>query len=289
MDEAWKKARLSELWDAYVLKVPDVDLSDRAQDRVVLAVEMLRMLRTLYEEAEQAGDEDRAMHAAARGRMVWQLLSLEFGDWLLDGAGLSRSLTQAEGWDGQERAALKFILLIHEELGPHPHRPAVDPVPVLLPRLLLQNLAGALEALDDGEVQDVVRPAVAGRHGNAWSWDRMRAGALEHVAFLHGQGQTKKVAQQRVAARMGIPATTLRDWERDGAIKGGYEAAFEAGKLKIIFEDEPKYAEGDGRTVDSSALARLHRFKSELSLADFGQAYKAKFGSRHNPGPSVGD
>jgi len=283
MDEAWKKARLDELWDAYVLKVPDVDAPAEAQDRILLAVEMLHMLRTLYDEAAQADDEDRAMHTAARGRMVWQLISLEFGDWLIDGSGLSRRLTLAEGWEEHERVALKYILAIHAELGPHPHRPALDPTPVLIPRWLLQKLAGALEALEEGETHDIVRPVARGRHGDAWSKDRMRAGAVEHVAYLHGQGFTKEIAQQRVAGRMGIPPTTLRDWERDEAIKGGCEAAYAAGKLKIIFDDDPEYAEGDGNSVDSGALARLIQFRSEPSLAEFGRAYREKFGGRHNP------
>jgi hypothetical protein len=283
MDEAWKMARRDELWDAYVHKVPEIDLPAGTQDRALQAVEMLRLLHSVYNDAFDANDVDLAMHTAARGRVVWQLLTYEFGDWLLDGPLPNISVAQPEEWEGFERVALQYILRIHEELGPHPHRPALDPVSVQIPRWLLQKLAGALEALGDGEVQDMVRPTVAGRHGNAWSWDRMRSGALEHVAFLQGQGQTKKVAQQRVAARMGIPPTTLRDWERDDGLRNGCEAAYEAGKLKIIFEDDPKYAESDGRSVDSSALARLVKFRSEPSLADFAAAYREKFGRRHNP------
>ncbi|MCJ2111927.1 hypothetical protein MKK64_12045 [Methylobacterium sp. E-025] len=284
MDEAWKKARRNELWDAYVLKVPDVDPPAGAPDRTMQAVAMLRTLRLLHEEAVNANDKDQATHTAARGRMVLQLLTLEFGEWLLDAFELSRRLTHASDWEECERVALSFLLQIHEELGPHPHRPSIDPVSILVPRWLLRKLAGALEALNDGEVQGMLRPSVVGRHGDAWSWDKMRAGALDHVAFLHGQGQTKKMAQQRVAARMNIPAATLRDWERDATLKRGYEAAYEAGKLKIVFEDDPRYAEGDGNSVDSAALARLIQFKSEPSLADFGQSYRVRFGARHNPG-----
>ncbi len=283
MDEAWKKARLDELWDAYILKVPGVVAPVGAQDRVLQAVEMLRMLRSLYDEAVSAGDEDKAVHTTARARVVWQLLSLEFGDWLINGAGLSRRLTQAQGWEGHERIALKFILTMHEELGPHPHRPAVDPTPVMMPRWLLQKLGGALGALDEGETHDIVRPVASGRHGNAWSQDRMRAAALEHVAFLHGQGHTKKIAQQRVAARMGVPPATLRDWERDEALRDGYDVAFQAGELKTILDDDPKYAEGDGNSIDSGVLARLVQFRTNPSLADFGQAYRDEFGQRHNP------
>lgn len=170
MDEAWKKARRDELWDAYVHNVPEVDLPAGASGRTVQAFEMLHVLSIVHQAAVDAGDIDQAIHTAARGRIVWQLLTHEFVPWLFDEPLPDRRLSQPDDWAGCERIALSVVLAMHRDLGPHPHRPAIDPVPVLIPRWLLDRLAGALEALGDGEVQDIVRPAMAGRHGTAWSW-----------------------------------------------------------------------------------------------------------------------
>jgi hypothetical protein len=227
------------------------------------------------------------MLATSKARMIWQLLSLEVGDWIVDDRpwmlGIQPDVAEPS------RNTLRWNLEGQSEGGPHPHRPAVDPVPVLLPRRLLIELRTALAALDEGETHDIVRPAVTGRHDDAWTWDQMRATALEHVAFLHGQGLTKQIARQRVAARMDIPPNSLRDWERTPQLMLNYATAFDAGNLKTILDDNPKHAEGDGKTVDSGALARLHQFRSDPPLADFGQTYKERFGRRHNPGGTAGN
>ncbi|WP_267428623.1 hypothetical protein [Methylobacterium sp. GC_Met_2] len=278
MDEAWKKARLDELWDSYLPTSADEGANE---SRSIRAIEAIASARGDWEAARAQHDIVGAIVATSRARMLWQLLSIEIGGWIAEDDVGNTALERASLLGS--RFELKGNLTSHSEAGPHPHRPAVDPVPVLLPRWVLTELRTALAALDEGETHDIVRPIATGRHGNAWSQDQMRAGALEHVAFLHGQGQTKKIAQQRVAAQMNVPATTLRDWERDILLRGGCEAAFEAGKLKIIFDDNPNYAEGDGKSVDSSALARLVQFRSGPSLADFGKAYREKFGDRHNP------
>lgn len=278
MDEAWKKARLDELWESYLPALADEGANE---PRAIRAIEAIASARRDWEAAQAQQDIVGVVMATGRARMLWQLLSIEVGDWIADDR-LGLSPLQPGSLLGS-RYELADNLARHSESGPHPHRPAVDPVPVLLPRWVLIELRAALAALDEGETLDIVRPVASGRHGSAWSQDLMRATALQHVAFLHGQGQTKKVAQQRVAARMNIPATTLRDWERDEALKSGCEVAYEAGKLKNILDDDPKYAEGDGNSVDSGVLARLIQFRSDPSLAEFGRAYREKFGDRHNP------
>ena len=286
MDEIWKQARLDELWEAYLPLPAGTDVAAN-EPRSIRAVEALRQKRDEYDRAKASQDIAGAILATSKAKVIWQLLTLEIGDWLID-KGFGNSVLAPD-----ELLPSRFILTqqldLQSELGPHPHRPAIDPVPVLLPRWVLIELRSALAALDVGEVHDLVKPTPSGRHGDAWSWDQMRALAVEHVAYLRGQGLNKQIARSRVAAAMKIPANSLRDWESNQELIRDTEDALEAGKLKVILDDNPRYAEGDGNSVDTAALARLIKFKSGPSLADFGRAYRETHGRRHNPDPSAGN
>lgn len=288
MDEKWRTAQLNALWDAYVLKVSTSNEPPEGRDRSEIAIEVLRLLQTLYKEGVDQGDEVLTMMAPAQGRVVLQLLSLEIGGWLLGGFDLGRDIMRPEEWVGLERVALRSVLMMHEKSGPPTHRPALDPMPILMPRWIMQRLANALDALDQGEVQELVRPRTVGRHSDTWSWDQMRACALEHVAHLRGQGNQAQFAQRRVAVAMKISTETLRSWDKLPGINADRSTAKEAGKLKILLDDDPDFAKRDGNSIDGHALARLRAFQAE-PLVEFAKRYVDRFGSRHNQEPNGGD
>ncbi|WP_342108084.1 hypothetical protein [Methylobacterium sp. SI9] len=286
MDKDWKEKRLDELWEAYL---PGILQKEKVGEgtRIIQGIEAIFAARSDHRFAKNRGDVVAMLLTASRGRLLWQLLTVELADWMLED-GIVLSLTNRADWD-HPRTPLKALLDYCAESGSPLHRDAIEPAPLLLPRWLLNELRSALDALDEGEVHDLVRPIEGGRHGDAWTWDQMRACALEHVGFLHGQGIAKQIARRRVSAQTSISEGALRDWERNEELNEGFKDALEAGRLKIIFEDNPRYAESDGNTVNGNALARLHRFKSDPSLADFGKAYRQRFGHRHNPGSTAGD
>lgn len=288
MDEKWRTAQLDALWDAYVLKIYGPDEQNEERNRSHKALEVLGLLRTLYEEGLDRDDEVVSVMAPAQGRVVQQLLSLEFGEWLLGGLDLGRSIMRPDEWIGLERIALRSILTMHEKAGPPTHRPVLDPMLILMPRWIAQRLADALDALDHGEVQDLLRPKTVGRHNDTWSWDQMRARALEHVAHLRGQDYQAQVAQRRVAVAMKVSPETLRSWDKVPSLKAGCELALQAGQLKTLLDDDPDYARRGDNSVDGAALARLRDFRTE-PLSAFGQLYHDRFGSRHNQDTAGGD
>ncbi|MDF2602212.1 MAG: hypothetical protein K0Q54_5035 [Methylobacterium brachiatum] len=291
MDEAWKKARLNELWDAVLKLFRDPNhLVDKTRlEAAFEALNKYRELDVLHRELAEAGgdrQDDDPLLRSATAYLIWQLISVDVGAWTLReiadfGAIISSTASS--------RTKLKTCLQAQLNAQWPSHGRAIDPTPVFVPRSLLSELLDSIDALDHGEVHDLVKPSPKGRHGDAWSWDRMRALAVEHVAYLRGQGSAKQIARSRVAAAMSIPANSLRDWEANRELTRGYELAEAAGKLKTILDDDPRYAKGDGNTVDSHARARLSEFLSGPSLADFGRAYRATHGRRHNPGPIAGD
>src|SRR4051794_32160714 len=124
-------------------------------------------------------------------------------------------------------------LLNKPEITPPSHsNHCPDATPVLLPRRLFICLKDALEALDKGEVHPVFKPTAEGRHGESWTWDKMRARAVEHIVFLHGQGVQPRIARQRVGAAMKVPPETLRKWEQDQSLGANVESARKAGAYK---------------------------------------------------------
>jgi len=192
---------------------------------------------------------------------------------------LGRKRYWSDHTEGNERAAL--IEHLSEAAIPPTHRPAIDPVPVLLPRRLFICLKDALEALDKGEVHSVFQPTAEGRHGEPWTWDKMRARAVEHVVFLHGQGVQLRIARQRVGTAMKVSPETLRQWERDQSLGANVETARKAGAYKARLDANPKHYEDDGQSVDAHVLALFIAFRDE-PLAAFGERYRQRFGTRHN-------
>ena len=127
----------------------------------------------------------------------------------------------------------------------------------------------------------VFRPTAEGRHDEPWTWDKMRARAVEYVAFLHGQGVQLRIARQRVGAAMKVAPETLRQWERDQSVGANVETAREAGAYKARLEINPKHCEDDGQSVDAHALALFIAFRDEPLVA-FGERYRQRFGPRHH-------
>lgn len=276
-NEDWKRARLEELWQSHV----DDGIVAADQDRLVAAVEAIRLLREVASRALAEDDEASASVAQTKGRALWALITAELAGWMLDLPGLPAA-NDSEAWDGRERVAVLGQIAL-SAIGTSPlHREAVDPASLILPRWLLKRLQHALEALEDGEVQPMVLPIISGRHGPSWSWDKMRLRAAQHVAFLNGQGIPVTLARQRVGSLTAVPPETLRKWEVEFSAHPETSAARGAGELKVIFEDTPRYAEGDGNSIDAHAMHCLETLRQE-PLAAFGDDYRERFGRRHNP------
>src|SRR3954464_14028714 len=101
----------------------------------------------------------------------------------------------------------------------------------------------------------------------------MRARAVEHVMFLHGQGVKLRIARQRVDTAMKVSPETLRPWERDESLGANIEATRKAGAYKAQLEINPKHCEDDGHSVDAHALALFIALRDE-PLAAFGERYR---------------
>lgn len=308
MDESKRQQQINELWDAYVLSIPNMDVLSRAKDRAIQSIEMLRALKLDYEDAIEAApvSEDvetddwtevdaaeaegftSAAHIARHARVVWQLMSLEFSEMLLNPLGLDIDLMDPGQWRGGEREALQALLKLSELPIPHTSRASFDPLPCVVPRWLFNKLKNALAALDEGEVQAIVAPARAGRHDDAWTWDQMRSGVLEHMYFLFGQDKPISRARQIVAEATGISVETIRAWEKVPKLTADCQLAVDAGELKAAIDIDPNHKNTSGKLMNHRVLARLQVFE-DRPLSIFGRQYREQFGHRHNQSPSGGN
>src|SRR3954464_6993717 len=109
----------------------------------------------------------------------------------------------------------------------------------------------------------------------------MRARAVEHVMFLHGQGVQLRIARQRVGAEMKVSPETLRKWEQDQSLSANAETARKAGAYKARLDANPKHCEDGRQLVDAHVLALFIAFRDEPLVA-FGERYRQRFGTRHN-------
>jgi hypothetical protein len=169
------------------------------------------------------------------------------------------------------------------DIGVSPlHRPHMHSL-AMLPRPYQTELVASLRALSDGEVRPLLAPERTGGHGNAYTWNRARLRAVEHVQFLHGQGPTKKNARERVAHAVGISVGALRSWEESEIpskihdAERQFELARAAGNLFARYRDDPT---GRSQSVDGYVYLSLKSFESE-PLAEFARRYKENFGRRH--------
>lgn len=272
------------LWEAYFKRFNLPNPSDQLA-RHVTAIEQLHVLRE-FSKTAAAREEDK-LWGATVALELWSLMAAEIGEWIirdLEQAGVP--LPDIDDPPDLERLKLKGMLSLHEATrGPPQHRKSLDPSCIFLPRWLALRLVEDLDALDQGEVRPLFQPVETGRHSGAKAWDDMRHRALEHVAFLVGQGVGKGIAQKRVGTMMkGVSVNTLKDWEKDArpltAVQWQIELANKAGKLSILLQNDPGYAKAG--SMDAHEAAKLDELSKE-DLATFGARYAAKYGHRHNP------
>lgn len=284
MDGEERQFLLDELWSAEVLGPAAAVGLDASEPRQIVACRLLMLLASLDPHANPDLNGEQVPDQFLRAYPIWQLLAHDLGGWLLK-SGFQGNLGQASR---SSQDLLKSLLEMQQLTDFPGHSEAVDPVPVLLPRQLRKVLVDGLGALRGGETPEIFEPRVTGRHDTPWSWDQMRAGALERVAFRRGQGFSAGDAMEHVAQAMGVSAQTLRGWERSQQLKEGCDLAQSAGRLKSQLDDDPDYGKRQDQALNAHVLERLKAFQAE-PLAVFGQRYRERFGHRHNQGQNGGD
>jgi hypothetical protein len=163
------------------------------------------------------------------------------------------------------------------------HRSGLDPAVAILPRKLLKALVDALGALDVGEVLPLLAAAPAGKAKRAWSRSQMRLRALEHVAFLDGQGTKKLSARFAAAQALGdVSESTLRGWRaglRDLVpdLHTRLVRAKQAGELALVLQRDPTFGSRPGETIDANVYWLLIELRDIEPLAVFGKRYQLEF------------
>jgi hypothetical protein len=276
------------LWESYFKRsgcpVPPDDLT-----RHLGAIEQLHSIRDILVNNAVTQEQHR-MSGIAMALEVWSLLAAEIGAWIFEEIEKTGwPLPESDDPATIERAKLRYMLGLQEAVGSPLHRRSLDPATFFLPRWQALKLMEALAALDQGEVRPLFERTETGRHDDPYSWDDMRQRALEHIAFLVGQGVGKGIAQRRVGTHMGgVSVNTLKDWEKSANIRPEVrrqiELANRAGQLFVVLSSNPDYAKiGSGNTMDCYEAAKLEDLTKE-DLSAFGAKYSEKHRRRHNPG-----
>ena len=276
------RKEIEHIWKV-IIEFADECGIKKDKNKYSLACEFLLHLNEIDEDVNPSFFQPGLGNQFSSAYFIWQTISYDLGGWLLRSAfpdGL-------ESKKASSRHTLEAVLDIQSAKDLVPYKDDMDPIPILLPRNLLVELRSALAALNEGEIQQILLPNLDGRHKDAWTWDQMRGQAVEHVAYLNGQGFTKKIARGRVASSMKVPPETLRFWEGMDKFKEYFKNAFKAGELKIFIEDQPDYIRDNVEWIDNEVLSVFKRFRRGRGLVDFGKEYQKKFGYRHNPGDSV--
>lgn len=283
MDDAWKRARREELWNNVVLEAARKAGIATNGSRLEAASKVLELQRAEYDEAlksvdpEVPGGDFEARAALFKARLTWQLMTLEAHSWLAESSP-GDSLYPQDLLQDDAQGVARECLGAHLTTGGALHEKGIDPVPVLLPRWVAQAVVDGFDGLAHGETQPIFQATPSNRKGDAYTWNKMRLRAVQHVAFLVGCGSTKKSAQQRVSLATNIKVGTLRDWETD--FKKEFlenlqiQWAKGAGGLSVVLEHNPNYANSDGNSVDGYAYALLLELQRE-PLSAFGQLYRS--------------
>lgn len=274
MSKPTKEELIESLWEAYVYPH-----SGNETDRIGRALAAFQNRRKLFQEAREAGRTEEALVAQGDGRAIIALLNNELANWLID-LPESPSFASADTWEKKERTALIALDALRGAAMPPTHSEAIDPVALLLPNWLHAKLIQALHALEDGEIQPILKPRKTGKHGPSFTIYRFRVRALQHVAFLKGRhGSLTKAAQYEVGVAIGVPARTLEDW--DVELRKEYDdydevmgEAFAAGEFARKRTYDPTFARGDGNHVDSHVHDIFLQIEQE-PLAEFGARYQA--------------
>ena len=116
----------------------------------------------------------------------------------------------------------------------------------VVPSAFREPLRRALQALNTGEVLELVRPAPTGMWRSPYSLAEMRLLAVYHVFMKWGRGITKKQAIKDVSDCLGVSPATMRSWETTWLprihgpnIKRIFGIAKRAGKISRWLEDHP--------------------------------------------------
>ena len=169
------------------------------------------------------------MKCATRAYKILALLGAEIGAWILAALEefywpLPQACGDAAASVGEpivanERLRLQSLLRFHESVIPGLFSPALDPALLLVPRFAVDKITDDLLALNEGEVRPMFQASKKNKHGKragiALLWKQRRQRALEHVAFLTGQGIGKGKARDRVCTAIEVNTETIRTWERD--------------------------------------------------------------------------
>jgi len=278
----------NSLWEAYVFPFVELKPADSA-GRQRAALEVLQMLQAV---GASETNPERRMIIYEKASVVWQLLAGEVGCWMstIDpSAGLFENI----GDDPlQEQARLRALVSLQDAVAPPAHRGAMDPVALMLPRRLFNNLLRALRALRDGEVQPILAPTKSGRHNEPWSHDQARLRAVEHVCFIEGQGVAKGIARARVQAATKIARETLREWETEfghGKFLSRLSLARSTGALQQKLIADPEFGKRDGDILDAHEFDLLVELTRREPLAAFGVSYRQRWGDRHFGTPNEGN
>lgn len=265
MEKTPDAEKIKGLWDAHVLpfvKSPPVSQVDRE-------LALLEALRHYRLEAKSATAHKpphsliQWAQAIENGRIVWTLLAMEAASWMLDNDPLDHNRIEYSESLSPEGLRRQIISLLRSETSEF-FSDVLDPVGILIPRRLVNDLRRALIALDFGTALPIVAPAVG---GSKYPQAILRSMAVKHVQFLAGQGIKLKVARARVSAATGTPVSTLRDWEGDmkADVMGQLylKRARAAGELDRLLESNPDYGKGDGNSIDIDVWQTLEEFRAE--------------------------
>lgn len=280
--------RLRELWESLSA---DKGIPATVEERQTLALALLNHCRKSYEEARKNGDDEFALKTIPHSNLLWALHAGDCASWILDAWAPdgTPSLTDDNEWIGRERILLSFLLDSATIGIPPSHIGGFDYVNLQLPRWLFSMLKNALAALEQGETLPLVAPVRRRRHQAPWTWDQMRARALEWVHFLHGEGSRLEFALRRVGAAIGSAPDTIRKWKdelsgresgSDRPIERRIATADAAGRYSFDLQCDPSFAKNDGNSIDAHAFALFSEMQDE-PLEVFGRRYKELFGGRH--------
>lgn len=267
----------------------------------LLAIALVLKCKAEYIAAVADRDFEKAVSALYSARRTWQFACVDIAGWLVDIwppiGGAQERLQVRDDWAGDEQRALSMS--IQHQIGRDmagildgEYDTLIDPVPIVIPRWLIESLMDALQALPYGEVRQIVKPSSSGRHGEAWTLNKMRLRALEHVAFMCARGGSNKIdAQRRVAKVMNISVRTLQDWDNELSSEimnqQRVQSARMAGELQQQIDDDPSLSEED--------LSSYHEYRVLLSfrhepLKAFGEKYRLNpYSKRHYQAPTTGE
>jgi len=275
-----------ELWEAILGSARRLSPQERHQATV-------DFLHLIISDATDGAKEDERLRLGAVAIQLWQFLSAELGapilalligdliggDDELNARPRSKPATSFEGaTEGEARRyLLQALLSIQNKTSLPTGRRALDSVAVLLPRSLFDDLIKALAALDVGTQLPLVAPR-ARREPAPWVSDELMLRALEHVHYQRGRGRRLKEAREHVAALLGIPSDTLRNWDQKHlcTVRAKLETARRAGELSSKLEINPDYGSRKGEKIDAFTAALLKTLGQEPLFA-FAKRFRANF------------